>query len=497
MVIKKILFLITLGLFISSVYAVSDVQITPSNPKVGDTITLTGKANPNEDINCTAWFEINPMVSAPYYGYIMNGVEIPSSPNNFKVVGENVNDLSVSVKTGIWVTKSANANSEGIAVVSQSNVPIGTYDIKIGGKIKDASKPVKLKIIASTTVKADENGDFKYTYKTNNIPEGTTVYLSIGGVNKEIIIEGNTPIPPAPPVVNDTNPTNNTDKEPPKITVLSPSKRDYNISDVNFDVVIEDESDYTAKFYLNGNELDYKKSGNHYTGALTLKEGENTFKIIAKDQYNNENSKIIYLNYSKPKNLENKTIVNKSNITSNQNNTNKNIRNSNNQNQNNTLSNQNKSNPESKNIVYGTVIKHVENATLIIPDGTKISTEGDIQIKKIVLPNTTLAYYISPNNAEFDKPLTLEISVDVPEGKELKILYYDEQMKSWKSIPYIYDKNNSKITIDISKSGYYVVKENDIPKNKSNNSIFGEIVMTVKIIIVAIINLIKSKFGIL
>ena len=191
-IIKKLILIFYLGLiFISSNYAASNIFISPYIPNIDENISLTGKANPNEDINCQAWFEVNPMVSAPYYGYIMNSVEIPSSPNNFKVVGENVNDLSVSVKTGIWVTKSANANSEGIAVVSQSNVPIGTYDIKIGGKIKDASKPVKLKIIASTTVKADKNGDFKYTYKIiKDIPKTTVIHLNIENTSKNISIAG-------------------------------------------------------------------------------------------------------------------------------------------------------------------------------------------------------------------------------------------------------------------------------------------------------------------
>ncbi|AEH07282.1 hypothetical protein [Methanothermococcus okinawensis] len=507
--IKKIpLFLIIFGFIVSSAYAtVSNIQITPSNPKVGDTLTLTGMTNPNEDINCQAWFEVNPMVSPPYYGYIMNNVEIPNTPNNFKVIGENVNDLSISVKMGIWVTKSANANSEGIATVSQSNVPTGTYDIKIWGTVKDTSKPIKLKIIASTTVKADDNGNFKYSYKTNNIPEGTTVYLNIGGVNKAITIEGNTPVPPAPPVVNNTNSSNNsTDKEPPRITILSPSKRDYNISNVNFDVIVEDKSDYNVKFYLNDNKLNYKKSGNHYTGALTLKEGNNTFKIIAKDKYNNENSKIIYINYQKQENSENKTVKsdnNTNNMTYQNkskndadNTDNKNNINSNNNKNNNIKENNTKNSQNQGNIVYGTVINHVGNATLIISDGTKISKAGDIQIKEVSLPNITLAYYISPNNAEFNKPLILKISINIPKDKELKILYYDEQIKSWKSIPYVYDKNNSKITIDISKSGYYAIKEKNISKEKNNTSIFGEIAMVVKIVMNVIINLIKSKLGI-
>ena len=483
--------IILFGILISPIYAVSDIEISPSNPVVGDTITLTGKASPNEAINCQAWFEVNPTkILLPDYGYDMYGVELPSPPNNFKVIAENVNDAYVCVNMGIWITISSSADSNGIATVSKSNVPEGTYDITIGGTIKDQSKPVKLKIIASTTINADENGNFKYAYKTNNIPEGTTIYLSVGGVNKEIIIKGDTPAPPAPSVVDTTNTTNNTDNEPPKITILSPSKRDYTTSTVDFEAIVEDVSDYTIKFYLNGNRLGYNESSSHYTGTINLKEGENTFKITAKDAYDNENSKIIYINYYKPKSQEIENTENnkvEDNIASSQNTTFKNIENTENNIQNN-------NNPEQEeNIIYGTVIKHIDNATLTISDGTKINTEGDVQIKKVELPNTTIAYYIAPKNAEFSKPLTLEISLNVPDNKELKILYYDEKLKSWKNIPYIYDKNNSEITMSITKSGYYAIKENEILEN--NNSMFGEIVMVTKIVITTIIKLIISKLN--
>jgi hypothetical protein len=155
----------------------------------------------------------------------------------------------------------------------------------------------------------------------------------------------------------------------------------------------------------------------------------------------------------------------------------------------------NNSNQNQKNIIQGMIIKHVGNATLTVPDGTEISTVGDIRIKEIIIPNTTLAYYILPDNAEFSKPLTLEISLNVPEGAGLKILYYDEQMKSWKSIPYVYDKNTSEITISITKSGYYAIKESDISTNENNKSIFSEITMVVKIVINAIVSLIKSRLN--
>ncbi|XRO75821.1 hypothetical protein ACO3TA_02890 [Methanocaldococcus sp. 28A] len=420
---------IIFGFLIHPIYAeVKDIQITPSNPKVGDTITLTGKANPNEDIKCKVWFEVTPIISPPYYGYIMNNVEIPTLPNNFKVIGENVNDLSVSVKMGIWITKSAKADKNGVAIVSQSNVPVGTYDIKIGGTIKNQSKPVKLKIIASTTIKADENGNFRYTYKVNNIPAGTVIHLNIGGIYKDILIRSDLPSPPE--VENTTTQTN---------TKLETESQNINV--------------------INNNS-------NNSSTEISNKEYE---KIENKDVSENN----INLNKVEKENLNNSLTINK--ITETTNNS-KPVTNINNL-------------KERENIIEGTIIKNIgKNAKLIIYDGTRVSKEGEIQIREITLPNVTLAYYISPKDAEFSIPLILKIKIEQPQNKEIKVLYYDDKLKSWISIPYIVDEENN-IVIKINKSGYYAIEEKEINVNKE--PIYIQVIGLIKVII----NLIKTTFS--
>jgi len=487
MIRRLFLLFLTLLLILPS-YAVSDIQITPEHPKVGDIVTITGKANPNEEINCQAWFEVTPIISPPCYGYIMKDVEIPTTPNNFKVIAENVNDLSVYVKIGVWIPpKSATADTNGIAVVSQSNVPTGTYEIRIKGTIKDPSKPVKLKIIASTTIKADENGYFKYSYRANNIPEGTVVHLNIGGVSKDILIEGNTP---TPPIIEENTTTNenttsnqiiNLDKEPPKIIILSPIQREFNQPNVTFDIVVEDNSPCFVAIYLNGEEIDYKIVNNHYTGTLYLKDGKNTLEILAEDKYGNKNKKIIYLTYYKT-NDENSTNKGEINTTTNT-----------------SKSPENKANitkvktAEEKNIIEGTIIKNIGKvAELIIQDGTEVSTKGDIQIKEIALPNITLTYYITPEDAKFKPPLTLKVKIKPSQNKEIKVLYYDSKLKSWKSIPYTVDGEGN-IIIKIDRGGYYAIKENQIEIDKNTtNSPFTQLIGILKIIVSVVINLIKS-----
>ncbi|MBA2851407.1 hypothetical protein HNP86_001560 [Methanococcus maripaludis] len=458
---KKILMIFSLLFIISSVNAVSDVAVSPETPEVGDTIILTGKADPNEEISCSAWFEINPIISQPYYGALLYDVSIPEPPNNFKVTATNVQGLDVSIKMGVWVTISADADSSGKAVVSKSNVPEGIYDIKLGEKIKDTSKPVTLTIYASTKIQADENGNFEYRYSTDSIDEGTTIYLNIGGVSKEVTVQGTTPAPVVTPVTDATT----EDTTPPTIKILSPSKSEYAVSSLDFNIAVSDDSDFDFKIYLNDKELTYDNNGKYFTGTLSLIEGKNTLKIISEDEYANKNTKLVYLTYSKDL-IDNSEDFGETDDSE-------------------TIGSSNEKSPEDDNTVLGTMIFNVGNALLTANDGTKISTSGDIKIEEIELPETALAYVIYPEDSEFSIPLTLEIDVsDLSDN--LKVIYYDSK-KGWSNTKYVLDDDT--ITMNITKSGYYAVKETEVvEENESIIDTIKGLFNAVKIIINAILD---------
>jgi len=230
----------------------------------------------------------------------------------------------------------------------------------------------------------------------------------------------------------------------------------------------------------NGKELSYKIVNNHYTGNLYLKEGKNTLEILVEDKYGNKNKKIIYLTYYKTSN-ENST--NKKEINTTTTNISKKLYNK---------ANITKTTVEEKNIIEGTIIKNIgEVAELIIQDGTEISTKGEIQIKEIALPNITLTYYITPEDAKFKPPLTLKVKIKPSQNKEIKVLYYDSKLKSWKSIAYTVDEEGN-IMIKIDRGGYYAIKENQIVIDKTTNSPFTQIVGILKIIVSVVVSLIKS-----
>ncbi|AEK19257.1 hypothetical protein GYY_01850 [Methanococcus maripaludis X1] len=462
---KKILMIFSLLFIISSVNAVSNVAVSPENPEVGDTIILTGKTNPNEEVSCSAWFEINPIISQPYYGALLYDVSIPEPPNNFKVTASNVQNLDVSIKMGVWVTISDDADSSGNAVVSKSKVPEGVYDIKIGGKIKDTSKPVTLKVYASTKIKADENGNFEYQYNTDAIEEGTTIYLTIGGVSKEVTVQGSTPAPVVTPVTNTTT----EDTTPPTIKVLAPSKSEYGVNSVNFNIAVTDDSDFDFKIYLNDNEQTYGQNGNYFTGSIYLSEGKNELKIVAEDEYDNKNTKIVYLTYSEDfvENSDSNEIEGTDDLETSEN------------------SNEDVSTEEYKNIVVGTMIFNVGNALLTANDGTEISTSGDLEIEEIKIPETALAYVIYPENSEFSIPLTLEIDVSNLSGN-LKAMYYDSE-KGWINKNYVL--KDGVMNINVTNSGYYAIKETEtVEENESVIDTIKNFFNAVKIIINAILD---------
>lgn len=437
---------------------------------------MSGKSNPNEEVSCSAWFEINPIISQPYYGTLLYGVEIPQTPNGFKVTAENVESLDVSIKMGFWVTISGTPDYSGNAAVSKSNVPEGTYDIKIGGKIKDDSKPVILKIYASTVINADENGDFEYHYNTDAIDEGTTIYLNIGGVSKEVTITGSTPAPVVTSATTNTDNTTTTnttteDKSPPVIKVLAPSNSEYSTKSLDFDVDVTDDSEFEFFIYLNNNELDYENAGDHYTGSFELLNGKNELKLVSEDEYDNKNIKILYLTYSKPsEEISSETSevsnVQESTETSGCSES--------------TISEEN----VELNIVQGTMILNAGNALLTVNDGTEISTNGDIKIEEIQIPETALSYVIYPENTEFSDPLSLEIELSDVSGN-LKVIYYDSK-KGWINVPYNVEDNTLKL--DVTKSGYYAVKVTETTTEEKDSFIdtIKSVLNAVKIIINAI-----------
>lgn len=133
-------------------------------------VTIIGKASPDESMRFAASFHMQLPVEAGQYQYETR-ISVPQKPNRFTVKVQNVQDLNAGVKMGIWLTKRFEA-SRGVATLSKADVPPGSYNLKIFGLALAGRSTVPVDVRVETEVKADSNGDYKLTIDTTGIPRG-------------------------------------------------------------------------------------------------------------------------------------------------------------------------------------------------------------------------------------------------------------------------------------------------------------------------------------
>ncbi len=185
----RLLLLLSVFLFLissSGAAASGSWEITPQNPASGDTIEITGTGFEGDTAKALVSFEKDVEVQDGEYEYLLEDVIIPSSSyNSFTVQAEGVEDLNVRAKMLLWLTKSSEAK-DGTATVIQTNVPPGTYKIRIDGKASGSS--VKLKITAVQEVEVDSDGSISYEYSTKSIPAGD-FEVNVGDVTKQVELQ--------------------------------------------------------------------------------------------------------------------------------------------------------------------------------------------------------------------------------------------------------------------------------------------------------------------
>ncbi|MBN1235722.1 MAG: hypothetical protein JW999_06690 [Methanotrichaceae archaeon] len=145
-------------------------ELSPANPSPGQDVTLTGTAQPGEELSFQSSFTMNLPVTGGEYKYETT-VEVPQKPNRFTVSAKNVQDFNAGVKIGIWITKSFQA-SGGTARISQADVPPGRYNLKMFGKALPGSTVVPVNVQAQTQVQADPEGKYKLIIDTSGVPSG-------------------------------------------------------------------------------------------------------------------------------------------------------------------------------------------------------------------------------------------------------------------------------------------------------------------------------------
>lgn len=176
-----LIFLFTLVPFVSA--AVQDVQVSPSNPQQGDTISVHIFADPNEEIELTITFDVDVPVQSGSYVVRFKDVEIPDPDNRFSVETRDVKSLNVAAS---FVSLPGSINNR-VGSLTVNGISPGTYTIKLSGYAEDGEEYVSCYINAWSKLTVNSNGEYIINYDLGSIPPGE-FSANVEGIYKQLTI---------------------------------------------------------------------------------------------------------------------------------------------------------------------------------------------------------------------------------------------------------------------------------------------------------------------
>jgi hypothetical protein len=219
--------LLLLFAFIASVTiagaSVTDLNMNPSVVVPGETLSISGKATPNEAVTLKSSFVMSLHVSEGKYSEEFKGIYFPDGEKTFSVRAENIKDIRVSLGpipllgTAEYPLDGPRKATNGVATISISlpvsvfGIPInvdGEKDVKVYGAALDDATSVILTTDMAIRVTADKNGDFILDINTNGVPLGE-FSIAAGGKEEKVQIVRTKPKPTPTP-----RQSHNRDKEP-------------------------------------------------------------------------------------------------------------------------------------------------------------------------------------------------------------------------------------------------------------------------------------------
>jgi len=177
--------------------SVTDLNVNPSVVVQGDTLSISGKATPNEAVTLKSTFVMSLPVSEGKYSEEFKGIYFPTGEKTFSVRAKNINDICVSLGPILFLgtveypPDGPRKATSGIATLSIS-LPVsflgftinvdGEKDVKVYGAALEDASSVILTTDMAIKVTADKNGDFILDINTKGVPLGE---FSIAAGEKE------------------------------------------------------------------------------------------------------------------------------------------------------------------------------------------------------------------------------------------------------------------------------------------------------------------------
>ena len=202
--------MLTVTLFIAIASAeVTELQVNPEVVIQGDSISLSGRATPNETIWIKSSFVISLPVSDGKYSAEFEGVLFPRGEKRFSVTAENIEDIRLSLGPLFFLPEveypfnGPLGATNGIATIAISvpftmgsikvNEISGEKEVKVYGNAAEDAEFINLSVDMSLKVIADSNSKFKLDVNTGGVPLGEFV-VTAGALNKTVKVVSKKPI---------------------------------------------------------------------------------------------------------------------------------------------------------------------------------------------------------------------------------------------------------------------------------------------------------------
>ena len=267
------LFLLPLASFTISLTSaeVTELNVTPEVVVQGETLSISGKASPYEEVWINSSFELSlPVSEDGKYRREFFDIEFPQGEKSFAVTAENIKNIRVSLYPVFWQTIEYPSEgplnaTNGTATISISfpvtwdDITIDIYgkkDVKVYGDGADDAISVHLKVAMSIKVTADSYGDFTLGISTEGVPIGEFL-ITVGAIEKTIRIVA------APLISSSTHPDEDTwyCNRNPTFTWTTPSDASgiacYSYILDNFSSTIPDETCNTTENTKSYTDLEY------------------------------------------------------------------------------------------------------------------------------------------------------------------------------------------------------------------------------------------------
>ncbi len=182
-------------------------QIISGSP--GDTITYHGEGPVNSDVTLEVSSSTSIGVSGGSYSSSLNGINIPSGSNRFSISVSPVQTMHIAGGPS-WLGSVASVDgsvSGTTGSYSISNVPAGSYNIRVYGTPANGASSVTMTVTASAPQHVGADGHYTASISTAGLPPGVYTVRQ-NGQEVAIVYLGvpapATPTPTAAPVANAT-----------------------------------------------------------------------------------------------------------------------------------------------------------------------------------------------------------------------------------------------------------------------------------------------------